>query len=60
MILDHATLTARAIRQMLATGATDEDVAAYLRDAFTDERRAHMDELQSFADWRKRTGASGK
>ena len=60
MIVDHATLAARAIQQMLTTGATEEDIASYLRDAFVDERRAQMDEIQSFADWRKRTGASGK
>jgi hypothetical protein len=36
---DRAAVVARAIRQMICDGATDANVAAYLREEFADERR---------------------
>jgi hypothetical protein len=47
---DRASAVARVVRQMVCAGASNANVAAYLRDEFTDVIREHVDEIQAFAD----------
>jgi hypothetical protein len=47
---DRAAVTARAVFQMVRHGATEQEVASYLRDDFVDVIREHVDAMQAFAD----------